>query len=313
MAYVSDPIRVHIDTDIGGDIDDLCALALVLNWPDVEITGITTTMEHGGKRAGFVRYALALVGQSHIQVAAGADLSLGCFGLPAELPSEERYWPVPVPAAPGPIASALELLKRSVELGAVIVGIGPFTNLSRLERRYPGILASAKLCLMGGFIRAVPPGFPAWDHSNDYNIQADVSSAQHVLESATPILVPIEVTVQTALRRAHLPVLSQAGPLSHLIARQAEACALDWDNERCYGLVYDGLPDDIINFQHDGLACAIALGWDRVTIETVPLAITIEDGQLRMRRDAGGRPTRVVTGVERESFNRFWLNTVVKE
>jgi hypothetical protein len=26
---------VHLDTDIGGDIDDLCALAMLLRWPGV--------------------------------------------------------------------------------------------------------------------------------------------------------------------------------------------------------------------------------------------------------------------------------------
>src|SRR5215471_13488469 len=65
-------IKVHLDTDIGGDIDDLCALALLLNWPDVEITGITTVLEHGGKRAGYARYALALAGRGEVPVAAGA-------------------------------------------------------------------------------------------------------------------------------------------------------------------------------------------------------------------------------------------------
>jgi hypothetical protein len=25
--------KLNVDTDIGGDIDDLCALAMVLNWP----------------------------------------------------------------------------------------------------------------------------------------------------------------------------------------------------------------------------------------------------------------------------------------
>ena len=29
--------KLHLDTDLGGDIDDLCALAMVLNWPDVDI------------------------------------------------------------------------------------------------------------------------------------------------------------------------------------------------------------------------------------------------------------------------------------
>jgi inosine-uridine nucleoside N-ribohydrolase len=39
------PIRIHLDTDIGGDLDDLCALALLLGWPDVELTGVTTVLE----------------------------------------------------------------------------------------------------------------------------------------------------------------------------------------------------------------------------------------------------------------------------
>ena len=36
---------VHLDTDIGGDIDDLCALALLLRWKGVELTGVTTVAE----------------------------------------------------------------------------------------------------------------------------------------------------------------------------------------------------------------------------------------------------------------------------
>jgi inosine-uridine nucleoside N-ribohydrolase len=53
---------LHLDTDLGGDIDDLCALAIVLNWPDVNLLGITTVSDHQGKRAGYVQYALAVRG-----------------------------------------------------------------------------------------------------------------------------------------------------------------------------------------------------------------------------------------------------------
>jgi len=64
--------KVHLDTDLGGDIDDLCALALLLRWPDVEITGITTVIDDGGQRAGYARYALAAAGRPGCPVAAGA-------------------------------------------------------------------------------------------------------------------------------------------------------------------------------------------------------------------------------------------------
>jgi inosine-uridine nucleoside N-ribohydrolase len=72
--------KLHLDTDIGGDIDDLCALAMVLNWPDIELVAVTTVSDDQGKRAGYGRYALALAGRENIPVAAGADVSLGCYG-----------------------------------------------------------------------------------------------------------------------------------------------------------------------------------------------------------------------------------------
>lgn len=305
-----DRIKVHLDTDIGGDVDDLCALALLLRSPQVDVSGITTVLEHNGKRAGYARYALALAGRNNVPVAAGADVSLGCFHLGADLPAEERYWPEPVHPSPGPIEAALDLLKMSVEGGAIIVGIGPFTNLSLLERRYPGILRHTALCLMGGSINPAPPVFPAWDYRMDYNVQCDSGAAKHVLETSNATLVPIEVTVQTALRRSHVAALHQSDALSRLIARQAEAFARGERINDRYGRNCEGLPPDIINFQHDPLACAVALGWDGVMVETVPLAFEMDGDWLHERIASDGRSLRVVTAVDHEEFSRFWLNTV---
>ena len=39
---------IHVDTDIGGDTDDLCALVMLLGWPDVELTGVTATTIYAG-------------------------------------------------------------------------------------------------------------------------------------------------------------------------------------------------------------------------------------------------------------------------
>ncbi|MCX6021423.1 MAG: nucleoside hydrolase [Chloroflexi bacterium] len=307
-------IKVHLDTDIGGDIDDLCALALLLTWSDVEIVGITTVLEQGGKRAGYARAALAVAGRSDVPVAAGADVALGRFR-PQEYgrPPDERYWPEPIVPAPGPLDAALDLLHKSIEQGALIVAIGPYTNFSLLERRSPGILGTATLCLMGGSIVPAPPGFPAWDYEMDFNVQSDHLAAKYVLEAANPdrtTLVPIEVTAQTALRRAHLSVLRQAGALGHLLAQQAEACAVDERLDERYGQTCAGLPPDLINFQHDPLACAVALGWGGVTVETLPLALTVEEGWLRMRVSDGGPVFRVVTGVDHAAFNALWVDTV---
>jgi purine nucleosidase len=306
--------KIHLDTDLGGDIDDLCALGMLLRWSDgVELNRITTVAEANGKRAGYVRYILGLEARNDIPVAAGADVSQGFYRY-AELgyPAEERYWPEPIKPLPTPLEDAIHLLKRSVEQGATVIAIGPFTNLYLLELRYPGILKEANLFLMGGFVYPVRPGFPKWGNEMDWNIQVDVKSAKHVIENSNPTLIPLTVTVETALRRVYLDDLQKAGALGRLIAEQAEAFAIDEQNESKFGQTHEGLPNDIINFQHDPLACAIALGWNEgVEVEEVPLILEEKDGFLQERIDPSGRLLRVVTKIDGLGFNEFWLNKIM--
>ena len=90
---------MHLDTDFGGDPDDACALALLLAWPEVEVIGVTTTLEHGGRRAGCARYVLGLARRSDIPVVAGAEETLTGNRFPCTW-GDERYWPDSFPALP---------------------------------------------------------------------------------------------------------------------------------------------------------------------------------------------------------------------
>lgn len=338
-------LKIHIDTDIGGDIDDLCALAMALKWEGTDLVGVTTVAEHvgtnqlGGKRAGMVRYVLGLVGRGDIPVAAGAEATLDCYRTWQGLPDEAAYWPEPIVPSVGaglddisvptsqpanlardpgnageedPPRQALDLLSQSIQQGAVIVAIGPYTNLALLERRSPGILQEAHLVLMGGYVYPPRPSYPAWGPEMDWNVQVDVTSALTVFEHAAhPTLVPLAVTVETALRRLYLPRLRQSGPLGQLIARQAEAFAVEYQNEEKYGKTCPALPADIINFQHDPLACAIALGWKAgVEVRELTLKSEIRDGWMRQTIDPAGKPARLVTAVDGPRFSQFWLDTV---
>jgi purine nucleosidase len=303
-------MKLHLDTDIGGDLDDLCALAMLLRWSDLTITGITTTAEENGRRAGYVDYVLRLEGRTDIPVAAGVDVDTDGFRY-RELgyPPDAANWPGPVPPRPGLIIDALTLLKDSIEQGAVIAAIGPFTNLMLLDQQHPGILHDANLVLMGGCVYNVPSGYPQWSKTDDWNIQLHTEAARYVLEHASPLLVPLTVSTQTALRRTHLPRLAQAGMLGALIVRQTELFARTEGFEQKYGATNAALPADIINFQHDGLACAIALGWDvGVEIESVPLRLEMRDSYLYEIPDPAGKPTRLVTRVDGRAFDAHWLN-----
>jgi purine nucleosidase len=304
-------IKVHLDTDLGGDIDDLCALAMLLHWPDVDLTGITVVGDNNGKRTGYVRYVLGLAGRQDIPVAAGADVSQGFYRYELGLPLEERYWPEPVSPSPNSVDKAIELLEKSIKQGAILIGIGPFTNFNLLEHQHPGILKQASLFLMGGYIYPPRPGFPQWKNEMDFNIQSDVKSAQYVIQNSNPTLIPISVTAETSLRRRYLDDLRGSGALGQLIARQAEVFAIDEKTETTYGQTCQGLPPDTINFQHDPLACAIALGWDEgVAIEEIPLILEVKDGWLTERVHPDGKPIQVVTKVDGRRFNEFWLRRI---
>lgn len=303
-------IKVHLDTDLGGDIDDLCALTMLLKWPDTEVAGITTVTDDNGKRAGFTKHALRLAGRSDIPVKAGADVSLGCYRIKCGY-QDERYWPKSIPRVQNTIDEALDLLKKSIEENAVIIGIGPLTNFYLLDKEYPGILQKAKLFLMGGYIYPPTEGYPRWKQNDDFNIQVDIISAKYVLEKSQPTLIPLTVTVETFFRRSYLNKLRQSDDLCKLIAGQAEVFALDEKNEEKYGKTCSKLPSDIINFQHDPLAVAIALGWtEGIEFEKLPLSFTIKDNWLNETIGSGGKTYNFVTKIDGEKFSSFWLEKV---
>ena len=300
-------MRIHLDTDLGSDTDDLCALAMLLGWPDTEVVGITTSTDRAGLRAGFVEYALALAGRSGIPVVAGADGSIGGVFRPVEVPD---YWPEPIDPRPSPAGAAIELLEASAMAGAVVVSVGPCTNLAMLESARPGLISSAGVVVMGGHHTTSRPGLPNWGIHDDFNVQQDPVAAAIVFERCDPIDVPLAVSLEVALRASHLEVLRASGPLGRLIADQGEMHARDQGRGELASS-YPGLPDDLLNFQYDPLACASALDWDGVTVETLRCACEREpDGLLRMTLADDGAPLRTVTGVDAARFEASWLDAV---
>jgi purine nucleosidase len=297
---------IHLDTDLGSDTDDLCALAMLLGWPGTEVACVTTNTDPGGLRAGMTASALRLAGRADVPVVAGAEGTLAEPMVPFGFPD---YWPEPIEPRPSPPGEALELLAASAEAGATVVAVGPYTNLAMLEAVRPGLLRPAKVVIMGGHVTTAGEGLPPFGPDDDFNLQQDHLAARIVLERCDPVVVPLAATAQVTLRASHLPRLRAAGPLGALLADQGEAHARD-NATTDLGRSWPGLPDDLLNFHHDPLACAVALGWDGVTVEEVPTQLEVRDGRLRMTPREGAPALRVVTAVDGPAFEEAWLTAV---
>jgi len=300
---------IHVDTDIGGDTDDLCALTMLLGWSGVNVAGVTTSTEEGGLRAALASYALRLAGREGVPVVAGTEGSLGGYRGPHDLADLDRYWPDPVKPEPSPPGAALDLLARNAEEGATIVAIGPWTNLALLEAARPGLLSSTRVVVMGGCVRPPGPGLVSLTPDMDYNVQQDIVAARLVWERCAPVLVQRPVCLEAGLREAHLTKLRQGGRLARLIAHQGELHGADWDM-RSTGREHPNLPDDLLNFHYDPLACAVAAGWDGALVEELELVARQDDGLLGFDAEPGGRKTQVVTVIDGLRFEEEWLRAV---
>lgn len=302
--------RIHLDTDLGGDPDDVCALALLLGSPDVELVGITTVLDRDGRRAGNVEYCLELAGREDVPVVAGSVASLTTLDIADPVIDDERYWPLGLPMRPASPGAALDALARSVESGAMIVAIGPVTNLALLEVARPGILHGAPVVVMGGWVDPPAIGLPQWGAEMDWNVQWDVRAMEIVATSGADLsFATLPGTLEAQLREAHLPRLRAAGALGELIANQSVAHAHD-NGLGDLGRQHQGLPDDLLNMHWDPAACALALDWNCLSSEALRLRIVVEGGVLRFERDALGHPVRVLTGVDGPAFSQRWLGTV---
>jgi inosine-uridine nucleoside N-ribohydrolase len=303
-------VRVHLDTDLGGDTDDVCALAMLLGSPSVELTGITTVLDDSGRRAGCVEEVLRRAGGLDVPVAAGAASTLTAPGATwGDTSSDRRYWPVPVTPRPATPGAALDLLAKSIHAGATVIAIGPYTNLALLEVLRPGVLASARIVVMGGWFDWPASGLPAWGPDYDFNVQADVDAADILIGAARICFAPLEVTLAAQLRRRDVDRLRNGGDLGSLIATQAEAYAPDHAMSRL-GKENSGVADDLLNFQYDPVACATALGWTSTTIETHRVATRREDGKLRLERHPEGTEHQLLVGIDADRFTDGWLDTI---
>jgi purine nucleosidase len=303
-------VLLHVDTDLGTDPDDLCALVMLLGWPDVEVVGVTTCTDRTGMRGAYVEYCLDLLGRADVPVAVGAPGSLS-HQTASDPVVDARYWPSDVAPRTRSRTDATELLSASVDAGAVVVAIGPYTNLALLERQRPGTLTGPRVVVMGGWVDPPSAGFPAWGPDRDYNVQWDVRAARELFDAAADLtLSTLPVSMKVPLTRRDLAALREMGAMGELVARQSEAHAQD-SGKSSLGTAHDVLPDDLLNFHYDPLACAVAVGWPGAVVEERKVRTAMDGSVLRtVEDDEHGRPVHVVVDADGAAFTETWRSAV---
>src|SRR5437667_3900789 len=160
-------VPILLDTDIGTDIDDAFALALVMRSPELELLGVTTV---SGDTAARARLAAKLLWESGLQF---VPVAAGKPGKP--LPQEQTRWADGFSSPQIRQEPALDLLKAEIERrpGKItLVAIGPLTNVAELIEREPATASKLKrIAPMGG---SIAHGYgQALEPAAEYNIASD--------------------------------------------------------------------------------------------------------------------------------------------
>jgi len=219
-SHAAEPgIPILLDTDIGTDIDDAFALALIVQSPELDLVAVTTVSGDTQARARLAAKMLWEAGRANVPVAAGEPGS--------SQPINQARWAEGFTSPPLTSEKAVDLMKREIERRPgelTIVAIGELTNVAALLKGDPSIGKKIKrIALMGG---AVAHGYGKdLKPVAEWNIKSNPAAAQVVFTSGIPILMaPLDSTallqLDAAARRrifTHLtPTTNSLAILYHL-------------------------------------------------------------------------------------------------
>jgi len=266
---------VILDTDLGTDIDDSWAIAMLLNSPELDLRLLTTTTGDTQYRAVLAERILEAAGRTDIPVAAGRrqqweDDTRTIWSLVKDDPrlSSKHY-----PAA----AEAIVQTVKSNPGITTLIEIGPMTNLGDVLELAPEIAEKIDLVAMCGSVFRNPDGTPGT--VSEYNIKMDIPASKKVLNEAmwhSFTITPLDTCGDIHLPRETVLQLEQSSPLMAEILRQNRA----WD---CWP--HDGTTPEYTSCLFDTVAIYLAYSTAQLKMQTIPL-FCCEDGMTIVKEGA---------------------------
>lgn len=268
---VNKRIPIILDTDIGGDIDDTWALAMMLRSPEFDCKLVVSATGDTLYRAKIVARMLEIAGRTDIPV------GIGCWKGRGKEPQGDWVKQYNLARYPGTVyydgvEALIQTIMASVE-PITLVCIGPLTNIKDALEREPEIAARARFVGMHGcFRRSQESGDP----KAEYNVKKDIAASQMVFAAPwrDPTITPLNTCGQLRLRGAkYARVAGSADPLARAVIEN-------------YRLWLQGKPDTESSILFDTVAIYLAftdalLDMRRMGVRVDETGRTVEDPQAR--------------------------------
>lgn len=296
-------LPVILDTDIGGDIDDVWALAVLLAIPEWDIKLISTCGGDTEYRARIVCKFLDALGRADIPVAIGRDT--GDYTGPSQQRWVSDY---NLSAYGGELyRSASEAIAGIILQSrepVTVISIGPASNLADVLDSNPAVTANSRIVGMYGSVEVGYLG--AESPSREANVLQDVPSLQKVVQSGWEFhMVPLDCCGRFLLNgEDYQTVKNSPCRLAQLVMENYRI----WQEDYIGGAVkFDIETQSSILFDIPPVFYALDAGlFDcepiSITVRDDAMTVTDEDGQriywvrsIKNERELAARVTRLLT------------------
>lgn len=208
------PIPVILDTDIGDDIDDTWALAMLLRCPELDLKLVTTDMGRAQYRAKLCARLLETAGRTDVPVGLGCEVST-LKGVGDQQRWVESYR---LDLYRGRIiedgAGAMIETILSSSVPVTVIAIGPLPTVAEALKREPRIVRNAHLVGMHGSIYRGYGGREQVD--KEYNVAVHVSSCRETFNAPwlSKVVTPLDTCGRISLEgERYGRVMNSSDPL----------------------------------------------------------------------------------------------------
>jgi purine nucleosidase len=207
---MSKKLTVHLDTDIGDDIDDAFCLSLLLRCPEIELKSVSTVLNDTAGRADMCRELADAAGQSPKIVAGSRSVitrrqnQWGMTRKPPHMARKSYDYKADMPATLATLAE----VRQSYD---VLLTIGPTTNLALSLVADPDVTRFPRYLAMAGEVQMY--GHQEW------NVVLDAEAAAVVCTSGVQIdFIPFKIGIDTKLSADEQAWLDrQTNPLARVL------------------------------------------------------------------------------------------------
>lgn len=280
---MSQKVPVILDTDIGGDVDDIWALAMLLKSPEIDLKMVVTDSGNTTYRAALTGKLLEIAGRTDVPVAVGVHEN-DDLGLQADWLADYELSDYPGTVYEDGIGAMIDMIMASPE-PVTLLCIGPVPNIKAALAREPRIVENARIVGMFGSVRLGYDG--SSEISDEYNVRADAHACRQMFESFPEVIItPLDTCGLVKLEgEKYQKILACEDPLIRALVENVHVFAkhVDW-------MTLDSTKNSSVLF--DTVAVYLAFSEELLKMEEISLHVT-DDGFTRI--DENGPRIRVAT------------------